>query len=209
MKARKAGPDLSYIMSLHNRPKLLPVALYAIACQTHQNFEVIVTDNTADDRIAKQQRRTVENLKDPRFRYIRTYRKLACNDCYWSAEYAVEHYATGTWYHFICEDTYIVPEFGARMLAAAYRNGWDFVICGQAIIGPEGCGRSGYQVWENSPGKAPKTTFIVRASVFEGFAGKPNIPLAAAADYAFTNDMAKLLGPQRWGIVPHCMVVHN
>jgi hypothetical protein len=57
-----------------------------------------------------------------------------------------------------------------------------------------------------SPAKATKTSFIVKASRFEGFAGKPGIPVAAAADYAFSASMAHKL---RWGIVDEVMVVHN
>ena len=201
---------ISFIVSAFDRPLLLPGCLWSLAAQTHKDFEVIVTDNATDPKIAAQHKRAVEMVRDwspkfaRRFKYVRTANKIEVSDCYWAAEYAIKHHARGNWYCFPCDDSYYVPDFARRMLTAAYQHGW--VICGQAVVGPEASGGSGYRVWNQTPGKSIKTTFMVKANKFPGFAGKPSIPQAMAADYAFTATAARTLP---WGTVNETMVCHN
>lgn len=182
-------------------------ALASIRAQTHSNFECIVTDNAIDRRISEAQRNIVLRMGDKRFRYVHTAPRIAVSDCYYSAEWAIKNMAQGTWYSFPCDDTYLVPEFGSRMLASAYRFNWDFVYCRQVVVGPEAAGQSGYRVWNQTIGHTVKTCFLVRASVFEGFGGKPDVPVPVAADY-FYSTLMRNRGVSM-GYVDEPMVVHN
>jgi hypothetical protein len=184
---------------------MLPVILWSIKGQTLQNFECIVTDNATDPGTAAKHRDAVKSLRDPRFSYIATARKIKVNECYHSAEYALKG-ASGSWYCFPCDDTYLVPEFAARMLAKGIAEGLDFVYCEDVIVGPDASGGSGYRVWTQSIGRTVKTSFIVRASSFPGFS-KPNIPSPVAADYFFGHEMRQ--AGKRIGSVRETMVVHN
>ncbi len=200
-------PDLTYIVSAFNRPFMLPVCLWAIKGQTHQDFECIVADNAEDNAIAKWQEKFVKSLEDPRFKYVRTATKTEVSDCYWSAEWVVTHMARGQWLCFPCDDTYLVPEFATRMRMRAVEFDADMVICGDVVLGPQGNGRVGYKHWKMEPGRASKTTFIVRKSKFPGFTGKLRMEGATMADWQLTRDMG------RRGLVTvlpdQLMCVHN
>lgn len=200
------SPDISYIVSAYNRPLQLRTCLASIAAQTHQRFEVIVTDNAIDNGIAKAQKEMIAQF-DKRFRYVRTTRKIEVSDCYYSAEYAVKNMASGTWYGFPCDDTYYMPEFGSRMLAAAYKNSWDFVYARSVVVGPEAAGGSGYRLWTQTVGHTVKTCFLIRASVFPGFGGKPDVPVPVAADYFFGTQMVE--NGISMGAVDEVLLVHN
>ncbi len=88
-------PEITYIVSAFNRPVMLPVALWSIKGQSHSDFECIVTDNADSNTLAKQQEKMVKDLNDHRFRYVRTATKTQVSDCYWSAEWANKHMASG------------------------------------------------------------------------------------------------------------------
>lgn len=195
--------EISYIVSAFNRPVMLPVCLWAIKGQTNPRFECFVTDNATDPKIAALHKRAVADLRDKRFHYIHTAKKIKVSDCYWSAEHAAKQ-AKGTWLCFPCDDTYLVPEFGRRMLLAGYVNGWDIVICGDTVVGPECNGQLGYKVWKMFPGRATKTTFIVRRDAFPGFTGKLHKHGAVLADYHLSHEV-KNSGVLR----DQLMVVHN
>jgi hypothetical protein len=200
-------PDITYVVSAFDRPELLPVCLWSIKAQSHGDSEVIVTDNAIDARIAAKHRAIVAAMKDARFRYVRTAGKIEVSDCYWSAEYAVKNLANGRWYCFPCDDTYYAPEFAQRMLAAAYKDNLEFVLCGKPIVGPAASGGAGYWIWESPIHRSIKTAFIVKASRFSGFANKPHKSMAANADYAFGQQM--LRDGVRCGIVNEPMMFHN
>lgn len=199
-------PDISYIVSAYNRPALLPGCLHSLAVQTHRNFEVIVTDNASDNRISEMHKKMVASMQDSRFSYKRTAGLIDVSTCYHSAEWAIRNKASGIWYCFPCDDSYYAPEFGQRMLGAAYRNQWDFVVCKQVVVGPEASGGSGYRVWDMAIGKTIKTSFMVKASVFPGFT-LPVVESAAGCDYQFGFDLVK--SGVRWGHVDEVMIVHN
>src|ERR1017187_2587930 len=129
-------PDISYIVSLCNRPAYLKVCLAMLQMQSHKDFEVIITDNSTDKTIARQHYMLVYHLKDPRFQYVNTAKRIKVNDCYYAAEYGIAR-ATGRWLCFPCEDTYYPPEWGQRMLTAAYKDNLDLAVCDQIIFGPE------------------------------------------------------------------------
>ncbi len=199
------APDISYIVSCYNRPVMLPVILWALKGQTHFRFECIVTDNASDEGIAKLHKKAVDDLNDSRFRYVRTYKKIPVEDCYWAAEYALKQ-ARGSWYCFPCDDTYLVPEFGARMLEKGMRDCLDMVFCEDVVVGTDASGQSGYRVWKQYVSHTLKTSFIVRASSFPGFT-KPGIPSPVAVDYFFSHLMNQ--SGKRIGSVREVMCVHN
>jgi hypothetical protein len=197
------APDISYIVSAYDRPDMLPIILWALKVQTHRNFEVIVTDNSIVPAVTAAHRKVVAQLEDSRFSHLHTAHKIEVRECYWSAEYAAKR-AHGQWLCFPCDDTYLVPEFGQRMLAAGYLNGWDMVICGDIVVGPLCNGHIGYKPWRMEPHRASKTTYIVRASAFPGFNAKPVVAGASLADYHLSGEV-----PNVGVLRDQLMVVHN
>lgn len=204
------APDISYIVSAYDRPLMLPVCLWSIRNQSHQNFEVIVTDNAVDDGIAKQQEAYVKGMGDSRFRYVRTAKKIPMSDCYFSAEYAIKHMARGTWLAFPCDDTYLVPDFGALMLEQGMRDNAGFVYCERFLVGtqPGGGWEAGYHVWQQALHRTTKTTFIVKRSMFPGFHGKAGRTGASLADYVLCSQMVEA-GVKISVLRGKILVVHN
>ena len=205
-------PEVTYIVSAFNRPFMLPVALWSIKGQSHQDFECIVTDNADNLEIAKIQEKIVKSMDDPRFRYVRTAKKTKVSDCYWSAEWAVKHMATGRWLCFPCDDTYLVPEFDQRMLVAAARENADYVFVKNIVASPEALGgpETGYAVWSQRLHRTAKTSFIVKRHIFDevgGFQGKMDRPGTVNADYFFSSQMVK--AGKRISRVDECLLVHN
>ncbi len=203
-------PEISYIVSAYDRPQMLPICLHSIKCQSHQDFEVIVTDNAINDALAKANEQAVKLIGDPRFRYVRTAHKITVSDCYYSAEWAIKHLARGRWYAFPCDDTYLVPEFGERMLTQAIRDNAKFVYCEKVLVGttPGGGYESGYHLWTMAPRRTTKTTFIVRASVFPGFNGKTATSGANLADYILCAQLMEA-GVKITSVPGVCLLVHN
>lgn len=206
----KHAPDITYIVSAFNRPVMLPVILWALAGQKHRNFEVIVTDNATDDETSAKHRAAVQcvqgNVPEIPFRYVRTAKKIHVADCYHSAEYAIKTYARGQWYCFPCDDTYLAPDFGQKMLKAAYSHGWQFVYTKSVVVGSEASGGSGPQIWTMQVGRTVKTSFIVKASIFPGFV-RTGTPAPVEADY-FLGSVLRSKGIPM-GSVDEIMVVHN
>lgn len=205
-------PDITYIVSAFNRPAMLPVALWSIKGQSHQDFECIVADNADYEPTAQSHKRMVEQLSDSRFTYARTAGKTRVSDCYWAAEYIVRTYECGRWLCFPCDDTYLMPEFGQRMLLQAFKTGAQFVYCEHIIAGPEALGGPGtaYAVWTQRLHRTAKTSFIVKRAVFEkvgGFQGKMDRASTVNADYFFSTQMAQ--AGVKIASVSDVMVVHN
>ncbi len=206
-KVKKHPPEISYIVSAYNRPVMLPVALWSIKGQTHQDFECIVADNATDDGVAKQQEKVVLSLEDVRFRYIRTAKKTKISECYWAAEWAAG-LARGKWLCFPCDDCYYVPDFARRLLIEAVRTQADIVLSDQVLMGPESAGGSGeYEVWRPEPYKLIKSMFIVRADKFPGFSAKPLKAVSAAADQVLGYDLVQ--SGARFARSRGLLVVHN
>jgi glycosyltransferase involved in cell wall biosynthesis len=201
------GTDISYIVSLYNRHDLLATCLWSLKSQSHEDFEVIVTDNTTDNRTAAKLKRLVVGLKDKRFRYLRTAGRTKVNDCYWSAEYGMKS-ATGKWLCFPCDDCYYPPEWGQRMLQAA--GNLDLVLCENNITGPEPCGADRYMAVRlgtlSFPGYKP--SFLVKRSKFKGWLNKPLVPACSGTDR--TTLQALVRDPNiRWGAVRDLFYFHN
>lgn len=202
------APDISYIVSAYDRPDLLPICLWSIKAQTHPNFECLVTDNATDPAIAAKHEMAVTRLDDYRFGYVRTADKIQISDCYWSAEWAIEHRAKGNWLTFPCDDTFLVQEFGQRMLTAAVGRNLDFVYTRQVLIGGLASLGSGYRIHENSPGRIVKTCYLVRRSAFPGFRSKPQIQGAwGQTDWMLGSDM--IAAGAKCGGVEDILVVHQ
>jgi glycosyltransferase involved in cell wall biosynthesis len=205
----KRQPEISYIVSLYNRPEYLAVCLWALKMQTHQDSEIIVTDNSTDVTIVKQHQLFIKNLNDPRFSYVNTASKTAVSDCYWSSEYGMS-LARGKWLCFPCEDCYYPPEWTQRMLLAAMANNWDLVLCENNITGPEPCGADRYMLLKLGTKSFPgyKPSFIVKASKFSGWLNKPLIGACSGVDR--TTLQALTRNPQiQWGAVRDLFYVHN
>jgi GT2 family glycosyltransferase len=205
-------PEITYIVSAFNRPTMLPVCLWSIKGQSHSDFECIVTDNADHDPTAKTQEAMVKAMGDPRFRYIRTAKKTKVSDCYWSAEWANQHMASGRWLCFPCDDTYLVPEFAQRMLVTAAKENADYVFVKHIVASPEALGGpdTGYAVWSQRLHRTAKTSFIVKRRVFDevgGFQGKMDRAGTVNADYFFSSQMVK--AGKKIAMVSECLVVHN
>lgn len=199
-------PEISYIVSLYNRPELLATCLWSLKCQTHSDFEVIVTDNTTDNRVARRQREIVLGM-DERFRYVRSAGKIEVADCYWSAEYGMT-LAKGKWLCFPCEDCYYPPEWAERMLKAGL--GWDLILCENNVTGPEPCGADRYMVLKLGTASFPgyKPSFLVRRDKFAGWINKPSVGACSGVDRTTLQTMVHDSNI-RWGAVRDLFYFHN
>lgn len=209
---KKDSVEISYIVSLYNRPTLLPVCLASIASQTHQDYEVIVTDNTTDNKIARMHAAEVAHFNRKhkgKFHYIRTAGKIKVSDCYWSAEYGMKQ-AVGRWLVHPCEDNYYPPEWTQRMLMEAAGKNLDLVLCGISMCGPEPCGSNMYFPIELGTEFMPgfKPSFIVKRSRFPQWLNKPLIGACAGVDRTTLCYMVK--DPTiKWGVVRNLFYAHN
>lgn len=217
-KVPSGDVDLTYIVSAFNRPLMLPVALWSIAGQGHRSFTCIVADNAPNAATAAQHKRAVADVAracQGKFWYYRTHGKTRVSDPYWAAEWIIKHVPVGRWLAFPCDDTYLVPGFGQRMLMQGLRDNADFVYCQWILTGPvAGAGsvipEAGYRVWEMQMHQTAKTCFIVRRSVFDrlgGFQGKRETPGHASADYWFSSQIAEHQVPV--ARLAEIAVVHN
>jgi glycosyltransferase involved in cell wall biosynthesis len=192
------APDLSFIVSSFSWVDQLPTCLYSLRAQTHQNFEVLVTDNSTDKRAIAHQKAIVRGMRDKRFRYLNTAPLIKVSDCYWSSEVGMKH-TTGRWLCFPAEDCYYPPEWAARMLSLGIRKQLDLVLCELVIAGPAGCGSSGYFIVDlpemGMPGYKP--SFIVRREKFKGWINKPTVPACSGTDRT-TLEYLRRRGDIRW-----------
>src|ERR1019366_1371305 len=194
-------PEISYIVSLYARPEYLAACCWSLIGQRHTDFEVIVTDNTTDNKVARRQQQFIATLKDKRFRYVRTAGKIEVSDCYWSAEYGMK-LAKGKWLCFPCEDCYYPPEWSQRLLAAAVGGNWDLALCENIVVGPETCGSDRYMLVRVGTPSFPayKPSFIVKAEKFPAWLNKPTITACSGVDRTTMQRM--VADPAiRWGVV--------
>jgi glycosyltransferase involved in cell wall biosynthesis len=176
-------PDISYIVSAYSWMEQLPTCLYSLKAQTHGDFEVIVTDNSTKENLARRCRSIVTSMRDKRFRYLHTAGKIRVSDPYWSSEYGIKH-SSGRWLCFPTDDAYYPPEWAQRMLVAAYRGNLDLVLCERLIAGPDGCGAEGYFPVDCAESGIPgyKPSFLVRRSKFAGWLNKPMVVACSGVD---------------------------
>src|ERR1035437_7762930 len=76
--------DISFIVSAFSRPHQLPACLWSIYAQTHTDFECLVTDNSMHHSARAKHRASVNDMRDPRFRYLLTGIKIPVPDPYWN-----------------------------------------------------------------------------------------------------------------------------
>ena len=88
-KVSSDGPFFTVLIPTMNRPKLLEAAIRTVMWQTFTDFELIVSDNSNDEKSRVQNRLTVEKYaSDPRVHYIRPDRWMNMPD-HW--EFASRH----------------------------------------------------------------------------------------------------------------------
>jgi glycosyltransferase involved in cell wall biosynthesis len=200
---------VSYIVSAYSWVGQLPTCLHSLAAQTHQDFEVLVTDNSMDRKAIVDIRRIVAGIHDRRFRYLHTAPLIPVSDCYWSSEVGMRH-TSGRWLCFPCDDCYYPPEWGQRMLAEAYRSNADLVLCERSETGPATCGLDGYQELALGSLAFPgyKPSFIVRRERFAGWLNKPVMGACSGVDrttlQALTRDSRI-----RWSVARGLYYAHN
>jgi glycosyltransferase involved in cell wall biosynthesis len=202
-------PEISYIVSAYSWVEQLPTCLCSLKAQTHVDFEVVVTDNSTDNKLAKQNRAAVSSMKDSRFRYLSTAGKIKVSECYWSSEYGMSK-TCGRWLCFPCDDCYYPPEWAQRMLVCAYQGNLDLVLCELMMNGPAPCGSDRYMLLrmgtEFFPGYKP--SFIVRREKFKGWLNKPVVAACSGVD---RTTLQALVRDQkiRWGVCRDLYYAHN
>jgi glycosyltransferase involved in cell wall biosynthesis len=197
--------DLTYLVNAYERPWELLGCLVSLRQQTHQDFEVIVLDNQTVDAIARENLASLAMMRCEKFRYVRT-----CQEKPYQASDFGAQMANGEFLCFPSDDSYYVPAFGEKMLAAARGNAWDLVYC-DAILRPSTTSprRQGIYVpllVEPRMDYIDKTLFIVRKSVFPGFRCDER-PYWTGADAYVVEEMVSR-GVSH-GRVPEPLAVHN
>ena len=200
--------EVSYIVSLYGRTDDLRVCLAMLHRQTHQDFEVIVTDNSTNRHHVRENRNVVRQYGD-RFKYIHSAPKIQVSDCYWSSEYGVK-FARGRWLAFPCEDVYLPPEWTQRMLGAAVARNLDLVLCANSVTGPDTCGIDGYEPLKLGTLAFPgyKPSFLIKRSKFTGWVNKPLVGACSGVDKTTLQYLMR--DPKiRWGVCEKLYYVHN
>lgn len=193
---------LTFVCSAYDRPHLLPVALHSLrANPDFADWECIVTDNAKNKDMARQHQAAVLGTNDPRYSYLAT----KMDDCYQSAEAGIAK-ARGKYVHLLCDDTYLMPYFAAKMVGAGIANGWDFVAC-NGIYGPDTYGGEQYTDVNVGPRKFfGKVSYIFARDKFRGF----RLPANGAPILADRSLAAEFTAPgRRWGQVHERLFVHN
>lgn len=181
---------ISYIVSTYDRPLQLLGCLSSLLVQTHQEFEIIVTDNAPDKAIFNENLAVVSYLRNKHsFRSIR-YLHTVMETCYHSAEHATLSCAAGEWLIFPSDDSYYVPDFAKLMLEKSVNA--DLVYCDCVYDPRRGCK---YEIMDTKPsvGDIDKTNFMVRKEWFEKVGGFPDKKPGGCSDGLFI-ERAVLMG---------------
>ncbi|MCP3905636.1 MAG: glycosyltransferase [Planctomycetes bacterium] len=114
-------PLHSIVIPTRDRPALVGGAVRSALAQTVTDLEVVVSDNSTDDRTAE----ALRDVDDPRFRYERTPSPLLMHD---SWQFALEQ-TRGERVAFLCDDDALHPETleladGVRSLTGAEVVTW-------------------------------------------------------------------------------------
>ena len=158
--------DISYIVTACQRPDFLACCLFSLRCQTHAQFEVIVTNNGQTDAHRQASRDVLQVLGDARFRLL----EGSWRHCYYASEDAAL-LASGRYLCFPSDDSYYVPFFAEKMLAAGSAARAQIVLCEQV-----------YSRWEQphytilpvaaAVDHVDKTGFLINRTWFAGFPDK-------------------------------------
>lgn len=190
---------ISYIVSAYDRPVQLIGCLASLLSQSHQDFEIIVTDNASDSYSNSRAVTKVCGFVD-RVLYLHT----RMETCYHSAEHAVLSAAKGEWLCFPSDDSYYVPDFAKLMLEASVNR--DLVYC-DCIYDPRRGGT--YSVLDTSPnmGYIDKTNFIVRKEWFVKVGGFPEKAPGSCSDGLFIQNV--VAAGARHGKASGVLCFHN
>ena len=206
MTNSSSKPAVSYIVSAYDRPQSLRMTLASLQCQTDPDFEVIVADNSEFQQQAN--RRITEDMRDVRFRHVNTgiHTTSPGWDCYWSAEWVVEHEAKGDYFCFPSDDSYYTPIFQEALLARARESRLDLVYS-DMLYDRRRTGK--YQVMGVQPVSCAidKTGFLISRAVWIGFPTKPIERRSSCADGEMIQEV--VARGARHGKVDEVLVVHN
>jgi GT2 family glycosyltransferase len=206
---------VSLIVSAYERPNALRTCLSSIVQQTHTDWRVLVVDNTARKRMGYANKRVVEEINDPRVTYINVAHDTYLGDAlmnasghkysvYKATEIGVDHpfMREGEWLGFPSDDTYVVPWYLERMLAAAAAQSWELVYCDLVAGGPRE-----HHPMQTRPLRCciDKTCFLLKREWFRGFDHSPEA--YPQADGLLLEDL--VARGIRHGRLGQCLVCHN
>lgn len=107
----KAGvPLVSIMIPTYNRPEMFEETLKSALSQTYENFEVIVCDNSTDERTAEL---ITKYLSDERLRYFRNKSAKTKEDNFLPFEYL----AKGEYLQWCMDDDILLPDKLKKMIA--------------------------------------------------------------------------------------------
>jgi len=154
------NPLCSFIMSAYDQPEHLILALYSLKLQTEKNFEVIVCDNSPDQRNGL----ACNYVADSRIRYLWT--GQTCGNCYESANVGARE-AKGDFFCFPSCDNYYVPQFLEIMLRM--RGVANLIYC-DMLYDPRWT-KNQYTVVDVQPkvGYIDKGGFLIHSHFFQPF----------------------------------------
>ena len=108
------APVVSICIPTYNRPKLLGAAIRSCLLQTFSDFEIVVTDNSANDLSGK----IVAAFNDPRLRYYRNDGNIGAHD----NSVRSLSLARGRYVKWLMDDDLMNPDFLACTVEALERN---------------------------------------------------------------------------------------
>jgi glycosyltransferase involved in cell wall biosynthesis len=93
---------ISVVIPTRERGEVLEKSLKTVTAQNYDNLEILVSDNCSCDRT----REIVEEVRDPRIKYVNTGRRLSMSENW---EFALTH-VKGEWVSIIGDDDGLLPE---------------------------------------------------------------------------------------------------
>lgn len=103
-------PLVSICIPTYHRPQLLEQAVRSCLTQTYQHFQIIITDNSSDDKSGAM----VARLNDPRICYFKNSTNLGAFENFIKTTALAE----GKYVKFLMDDDLLKPECLTRMVAA-------------------------------------------------------------------------------------------
>ncbi len=207
---------LSFIVSAWARPEALRTCLSSLVQQTFTDFEVIVMDNAISEEIRKKHWDLC--LMDDRIRYVHSYAMSVSRiSCYYSGQFGAE-ISRGEWLCFPSDDSYYVPTFAEKLLAAGETAtdcdiptgpGTDplALVCSDFVWGRH----NHWSYCDGGPQMAhiDKTTFIIRSEWFRKIGWPYKHPQGgnSNSDGLLAEELVARGG--RVGRVVEILVVHN
>ncbi|MEZ6050275.1 MAG: glycosyltransferase family A protein [Planctomycetaceae bacterium] len=117
-------PSFSIVMPTRNRARLFRSALQSALAQTHDDFEVVISNNQSSDNTDEVAR----SFDDPRVRYFETDQTLPMSRNW---EFALSK-ARGEYVTYLCDDDAIVPSLLERVAALLDESDRDVIYWNSA-----------------------------------------------------------------------------